>query len=129
MELRFNFLYFDLYKKLTIGTIFDNIIPMINEITPQTADIIKKPKTVSHSQFSNWFTCSFKWYRDYILHEKEFEDNLIMSFGTAIHETVQHYLQTLYQKSEKEAELIDTTEFFKTALNKQITLKKIPHTP
>lgn len=89
---------------------------------------VKKKKTVSFSQFSNWWTCPHKWYRDYILHEKTFEDNLIMSFGTAIHETVQEYLQTMYNKSEKDADAIDTHAFFLAALKKEVDLKKIPHT-
>jgi RecB family exonuclease len=92
-------------------------------------DLVKKKKTVSFSQFSNWWTCAHKWYRDYILHEKTFEDNLIMSFGTAIHETVQLYLKTLYGRSDADANRIDMVKYFKWALNRQIKLKKIPHTP
>jgi len=92
------------------------------------SDETKKKKTVSYSQFSNWFTCPHKWYRDYILKEKEFEDNLIMTFGTAIHETVQNYLKTLYEISDAEAEKIDTAKFFMESFNKQIETKKIPHT-
>jgi hypothetical protein len=92
------------------------------------ADEPKKKKTVSFSQFTNWWTCPHKWYRDYILREKTFEDNLIMSFGTAVHETVQHYLTTLYRVGEKEAEAIDTDTFLLNALNAQIKLKSIPHT-
>ena len=36
--------------------------------------LIQKMKTVSHSQFSIWFTCPHKFFHDYILHEKVFED-------------------------------------------------------
>lgn len=89
---------------------------------------VKKKKTVSFSQFSNWWTCPHKWYRDYILHEKEFEDNLIMSFGTAIHETVQNYLKVLYKESEEKAGEINNLEFFKVAFKKEINKKSIPHT-
>jgi len=89
---------------------------------------VKKKKTVSFSQFSNWWTCPHKWYRDYILHEKQFEDNLVMTFGTAIHETVQHYLKTLYEQNDEKAEEIDTEAFFLVAFKKQIDHKKIPHT-
>ncbi len=88
----------------------------------------KKKKTVSFSQFTNWWTCPHKWFRDYILKEKTFEDNLIMSFGTAVHETIQHYLTILYKVGEKEAEAIDTDTFMTDALKKQIEIKKIPHT-
>lgn len=94
----------------------------MSEATP------KKKKTVSFSQFTNWYTCAYKWYRDYILHEKSFEDNLIMSFGTAIHETVQNYLQVLYKESEDKAGQIDNVAFFTDAFKKQIALKSIKHT-
>lgn len=98
-------------------------------IVPDMSDVIpKKKKTVSFSQFSNWWTCPYKWYRDYILHEKTFEDNLIMSFGTAIHETVQNYLQTLYNESEEKATAINNMEFFIAAFKKEVEKKQIPHT-
>lgn len=91
-------------------------------------EIVKKKKIVSHSQFSNWWSCPHKWYRDHILHEKTFEDNLIMTFGTAIHETVQLYLKTLYNKSDEDADRIDMMKYFKWAFKKEIAKKKIPHT-
>lgn len=90
---------------------------------------VKKKKTVSFSQFSKWFTCPYQWYRDYILKEKTFEDSLNMSFGTAIHETVQHYLQTLYKDGEEKANAIDCNKFFVDAFKKQVVeVKNIPHT-
>jgi len=85
-------------------------------------------KKVSHSQFSNWWTCPYKWYRDVILKEKTFEDNLIMSFGTAIHKTIQNYLKTLYNENNETANKIDNFEFFKLAFKKEVDTKKIPHT-
>lgn len=88
----------------------------------------KKKKTVSFSQFSNWWTCPHKWYRDYVLKEKQFEDNLVMSFGTAIHETIQHYLKTIFHVGESDGEAINMMEFFVTAFKQQIEKKKIPHT-
>ena len=58
---------------------------------------------------------------------KEFEDNLIMSFGTAIHETVQLYLKVLYGKGDKDAARIDLMKYFKWAFKKEVAKKKIPH--
>jgi ATP-dependent helicase/DNAse subunit B len=89
---------------------------------------IKKKKIVSFSQFTNWFTCSHKWYRDYILKEKEFEDSLHMSFGTAIHEAIQNYLKVHFHESEEKAKEIDNVAFFTVAFNNEVTKKKIPHT-
>ena len=88
----------------------------------------QKEKHVSYSQFSTWWTCPNKFYRDYILKERKFEENLIMCFGTSIHETIQHYLKTLYEVNDAKAEEIDMVAFFLEAFKKQIELKKIPHT-
>ncbi len=90
--------------------------------------IPENKKTVSYSQFSNWWSCPHRYYRDYILHEKTFEDNLILSFGTAVHETIQLYLKTLYGKLDADAERINMIKYFTWAFKKQIKLKKIPHT-
>lgn len=89
---------------------------------------IKKKKTVSFSQFSNWWTCPFKWYRDYILHEKVFEDSVHMSFGTAIHEAIQSYLKTLYDSGNEEAEKVDMVSHFTNSFKRELEKKKIPHT-
>lgn len=88
----------------------------------------KKKKTVSFSQFTNWWTCPHRWMRDYILHEKVFEDSLHMSFGTGIHEAIQLYLQTLYKIGETEAEAIDMVAKFTETFKREIDKKKIPHT-
>lgn len=89
---------------------------------------VKKKKTVSYSQFSNWYTCAMRWKLDYIDKLKEFEDNLIMTFGTSIHETIQLYLSLLYKKSDERANELDALKYFKWRFKKNITLKKIPHT-
>ena len=102
---------------------------MTEEIKPIVDVPAKKKKTVSYSQFSNFYTCEYRYFKDYILNEKKFEDSLNMSFGTAIHETIQLYLRTLYDKSEKLANKIDMPKYFAWAFNRQIVLKKIPHTP
>ncbi len=85
-------------------------------------------KRVSYSQFSNWWTCSHKWYRDYILKEKTFEDNLILSFGTAIHATIQEYLKILFKEGTAKAATLDNVAFFTKAFQEQIEKKKIPNT-
>lgn len=91
-------------------------------------DNLPKKKTVSFSQFSNWFTCPFKWKLDYIDKLKTFEDNLIMSFGTAIHETIQHYLKTMFEQSEAVADALDLNQFFMESLVKVVQPKNIVYT-
>lgn len=92
-------------------------------------DKVNKKKVVSFSQFSNWFTCPHKWYLDYVKGLRKFEDSLNMSFGTAIHKTMQMFLQTLYRKSEEDANRINLMKYFKWAFKREVTHKNIPHTP
>jgi hypothetical protein len=87
-----------------------------------------KKKTVSHSQFVIWWSCAYKWYRDYILHEKTFEDSIHMSFGTAIHEALQLYIKTLYTVGEKDAEALDIISTFVETFKQEVTKKGIKHT-
>jgi hypothetical protein len=98
---------------------FDSIVEM---------DVIKKKKTVSFSQFTNWWVCPHKWYRDVVLKEKVFEDSIHMSFGTGIHEAIQLYLETLYKVGEKEAEAIDVVKTFTDGFKREVTKKAIKHT-
>jgi hypothetical protein len=88
-----------------------------------------KKKTVSFSQFQNWYACPNRWYLDYVKNLKQFEESLHMSFGTAIHEALQEYLKTLYNISEDKANEINMIKFFEEAFEKEVTKKKIPHTP
>jgi hypothetical protein len=67
--------------------------------------------------------------RDYILKEKVFEESIHMSFGTAIHEAIQHYLETLYTVNEAKAEAIDLIPKFEAAFIREITSKKINYKP
>lgn len=105
---------------------------MSQEVTPAIATPptqgVKKKKTVSFSQFTNWYTCEHKWYRDYILKEKSFEDNLIMSFGTAVHETVQNYLKVYLNEGKEAVQKVDNIALMTAAFKREIDLKKIVHT-
>lgn len=91
-------------------------------------DSVKK-KTVSFSQFQNWYNCPRRWKLDYIDNLKKFEDSLNMSFGTAIHETMQAYLRARYNKSIEHAKRMNMMKFFICRFKKEITKKSIPHTP
>lgn len=87
-----------------------------------------RKKTVSFSQFSNWWTCPYKWYRDTVLKEKVFEDSIHMSFGTAIHEVIQAFLTAYLNVSEEEARKIDIMPMFIKAFETQVKGKGIKHT-
>ena len=88
-----------------------------------------RKKTVSFSQFSNWWVCPNRWRLDYIEKLKTFEDSIHMSFGTAIHEVIQAFLTSYLNVSEEEARKIDLIGTFITAFKTQVTGKGIKYTP
>ena len=87
-----------------------------------------RKKIVSFSQFSSYWSCPNHWRLDYIEKLKVFEDSIHMSFGTAIHEALQLYLETLFNKTEEEAESLDLVPVFTTAFKREVSKKNIPHT-
>jgi len=64
-------------------------------------------KTVSYSQYSLYNQCQHRWYLDYAQKLKTPSYTIDLTFGTSFHEVFQSYLETLYSKSEKEANKID----------------------
>lgn len=85
-------------------------------------------RRVSFSQFSNWFNCRHRWYLDHVKGLREFEDNVNTCFGTAMHEAVQLYIETLYKKSARDADQHDLNDIFQKAFDRELTDKKVPIT-
>ena len=69
-------------------------------------------KAISYSQMSMFLSCPHKWslqYRDgYYISEQ----SIHMTFGTALHEVIQHYITTIYDISGAEADRINLEEYF-----------------
>ena len=84
-----------------------------------------KKKQISFSQFSTYFACGYKWFRDYVKKDKKFEDNLNMSMGSAVHFALQTYLTLLYNESEAKAEALDIVDIFIKSFRGEITKKGI----
>ena len=55
-----------------------------------------KDKVVSFSQYSMYKSCPHKWYLQYVKGYKDDKPNMHFVFGTAMHEALQHYLQTMF---------------------------------
>jgi len=85
----------------------------------------EKKNIVSFSQFQNWYICPNRWWLDYPKGLRAFTDSIHTVFGTAIHDTIQLYLKTLYKKGEEQAEKINLKKYFKFAFNREIKDKKI----
>ena len=78
-----------------------------------------KNKVISFSQYQIFEQCPYKWallYRDG--HYKS-EFSIHMTFGTAMHETLQYYLQVMYDKSIAAADREDIIGLFEEKLRNQ----------
>lgn len=73
-------------------------------------------KSISFSQLSLYISCPLRWYRAYVLKEAPYVPTIHTTFGTAFHETVQEWLDVLYNRSVKEAEGVDLEANLETKL-------------
>jgi hypothetical protein len=88
----------------------------------------EKKKRVSSSQYSKWLKCPHWWMLDYVKGLRQFDDSLNTCFGTAIHETIQTYIKTLYTEGLEKSDSINLYDFFKTAFEKELKDKNVKHT-
>ena len=63
-------------------------------------------------------SCPKKWSLQYRDGHKTSEQSIHMTFGTAVHEAIQHYLDTMYDKSGAAADRIDIEEYFEECFRK-----------
>jgi len=75
-------------------------------------------KNISYSQLSMFTQCPKKWSLQYRDGHKISEQSIHMTFGTALHEVLQHYLDVMYETSGAEADRIDIEELFEDTLRK-----------
>ena len=73
-------------------------------------------KAVSYSQYSIYKQCQYQWYLTYIKKESSFKPSIYLVYGTAMHETIQMYLQTMYEKSGKVADELDLNRILEERL-------------
>jgi hypothetical protein len=69
-------------------------------------------KSISYSQMSMYLSCPHKWNLQYKEGLKEPVNSVNLIFGTAIHETLQHYITVLYEQSGAEADRINLEDYF-----------------
>jgi hypothetical protein len=68
--------------------------------------------TVSYSQYSIWRRCPHQWYLNYVKNLAPYSASIHTIFGTAIHETMQHYLKVMYEQSGAAADREDIIGMF-----------------
>ncbi len=72
--------------------------------------IKQSPKTnkhISYSQLSSFATCEKQWYLTYVKRLAPYQPSIYAVFGTAMHETIQSWLEVLYHDKVKTANEID----------------------
>ena len=74
-------------------------------------------KLVSWTQFSNWMECPHRWYLMWQEGHKQ-PPTIHLTFGTALHETLQEYLERMYNQSIKSADEFDMIQDFQERMVK-----------
>ena len=64
-------------------------------------------KHISYSQLSSFATCPKQWYLTYVRNLAPYSPSIHAVFGTAMHETIQSWLTTLYDEQVKKADEMD----------------------
>jgi len=88
-----------------------SIIKKIQEYKPVAVDYAFQ-KSISYSQLSMYLSCPKKWALQYRDGHKIPSFSINMTFGTAVHETLQNYLSVMYNESGVKADAINIEEYF-----------------
>jgi len=88
-----------------------SIIKKIQAYKPTAVDYAFQ-KSISYSQLSMFLSCPKKWSLQYKEGHKIPSFSINMTFGTAVHETLQNYLSVMYNESGVKADAINIEEYF-----------------
>jgi ATP-dependent helicase/DNAse subunit B len=78
---------------------------------------LKPQLHISNNQINIYNQCPYRYYLQYVKNLKKYEDNIFTVFGTAMHKTIQKYLQVMFNDSVKAADLLSLNNI----LFKQLT--------
>ena len=87
-----------------------NILENINNTTVPEMDWALQ-KNISYTQLSAWTECPHRWKQMYIDKIKQ-PPSIHLSFGTAMHETLQKYMELMYNKGQQHADEFDAQADF-----------------
>ena len=82
----------------------------------------KENKNISFSQFLMYSNCAYQWYLAYPKKLAPYSPSIHTVFGTALHETIQEWLEVIYNQSVKQANEMDLSELLLDRMRK--TYKK-----
>lgn len=97
------------------------IVREIKQFKPQEVNYAYQ-KNISYSQYSMWKKCPKQWSLQYRDGHKIYTQSIHTIFGSAFHETLQHYLTVMYEKSGAEADREDIFKFLKDKIIEHYTL-------
>jgi hypothetical protein len=69
-------------------------------------------RSVSYSQYSIYATCPHQWYLSYVENKNPYQASIHTVFGTAFHETLQKYIDVMYNESGAAADRMDLETLF-----------------
>lgn len=78
-------------------------------------------KTISYSQVSKYNNCPLSWKLEKIDKHQRFEPNMFLVFGTAFHETLQTYIDTMYKQTATAADKLDLPKMLKDKMSEVYT--------
>lgn len=73
-------------------------------------------RRVSYSQYAMWSTCPRQWKLTYVDKLKPKDNSIHLIFGTAIHETIQTWLELYYNGPKNKLKFFDVEDYFKERL-------------
>ena len=94
------------------------IVKRIRNYTPEPLNFGYQ-KHISYSQLSIFRSCPHKWALQYKDGHKTFSPSIHTVFGTAFHETLQHYLTIMYDKSGAAADRENINELLEDNLREE----------
>lgn len=84
----------------------------------------KSNKHISYSQLSSYLTCPKQWYLTYVKNLAPYQPSIHAVFGTAMHETIQTWLTTLYDDTIKKANELDLNSLLQENMVKAYKAQK-----
>jgi len=90
--------------------------PILETIRSRVVDKIPGTRNISYSQFSTYLECPHQFYVKYGLGNYPFSSSIHSVFGTALHETIQHYLDLLFNVTIKASNDFDYSVYLQDRL-------------
>ena len=98
-------------KKIYPDKIKKKANPLVKEVwESKIKQSPSKNKHISYSQLSTFTNCQRQWYLQYLKKLAPYQPSIHACFGTAMHETIQTWLETIYHDKVKTANEMDLSK-------------------